>query len=143
MARLCPICGSDKTGASPMSHKNYIPDRGRLDIDYNRCQACHGAWETHHYVREDVTEIKAVRRGDGNLLAWGHLPPPQCKHCQSLNVRWLYEEGRWRDPGVGILRYECNACGEIWQEMARDDDGRRVARRTWRAGRPNESQEDA
>jgi len=134
MTRLCPLCQSPKTGASAQSWKNYT-ERGRLDIDYNRCHDCGAAWETHDYVREDVIEIKETRRGDGNRAAWGDLPPPLCQGCQSSDVKWLYEDGRWRQPGVGILRYECQACGEIWQEMARDDDGRRVARRVYRAGR--------
>ncbi len=135
MARECPLCNSSNTGASVKRHKDYTPDRGRLDIDYNRCHACGAAWDTHDYPREDVTEIHDVRRGDGNLQAWGELPSPQCRHCQSLDVKWLYEEGRWHQPGVGILRYECKACGQIWQEMARDADGKRVARRVWRYGR--------
>jgi hypothetical protein len=133
MARECPVCGSDKTGASARSHKNYT-ERGRLDIDYNRCNVCHAAWDTYDYVREDVIEIKDIRRGNGNRVAWGDLPEPQCKCCKSHDVRWLYEDGRWHQPGVGILRYECPHCGEIWLEMARDEDGKRVARRVWRYG---------
>lgn len=135
MTRLCPICQSSNTGASPKSWKNY-GERGRLDIDYNRCDDCRAAWDTHHYVREDMIEIHEIRRGDGNRIEWGEMPPPQCKHCQSLAVKWLYEDGRWREPGVGILRYQCQHCGEVWQEMARDEDGRRVARRVWQRGQP-------
>jgi hypothetical protein len=137
MERLCPICQSSNNGASPKSHKNY-GERGRLDIDYNRCDDCGAAWDTHHYVREDVIEVKEIRRGDGNRIEWGALPPPQCKNCQSLDVKWMYEDGRWREPGVGILRYQCNACSEIWQEMARDEDGKRVARRVWRRGQTSD-----
>lgn len=134
MVHLCPVCGSSKTGGSPKSHKNY-GERGRLDIDYNRCDDCHAAWDSYHYVRENVIEFKEIRRGDGNKADWGDLPAPHCRHCQSVAVRWLYDEGRWREYGTTILRYECEACGEIWQEMARDENGTRVARRVWRKGR--------
>lgn len=131
--RKCPLCQSTNTGASVKQHRQYT-ERGRLDIDYNRCHTCGAAWDSYDYPREDVTEIHDVRRGDGNLLAWGDLPSPRCRHCRGLDVKWLYEEGRWHAPGVGILRYECSRCGQIWQEMVRDTDGTRVARRVFRRG---------
>lgn len=133
MVRPCPLCSSANTGGSPKSLKNST-DRGRLDIDYVRCDDCGAAWDSWHYIREDVIEVKAVRRGNGNLVEWGDLPGPTCKNCHSSDVKWLYSEGPWHRPGVSIQRYTCRGCGQIWQEMVREETGERVAHRVWQRG---------
>jgi hypothetical protein len=134
MTRICPICGSEKIGGSPKRWKDYTPDRGRLDIDYMRCDVCRAAWDSYHYVREDVYESHDLRRGDGNRPAWGDLPPRTCTRCKGLDVKWLWSDGPWHGPETEILRYECRACGEIWQEVVNESDGKRLFRRVWRQG---------
>lgn len=129
--RPCPVCQSENTGRSVKWHKQYT-DRGRLDIDYCRCYDCHAAWDEWDYVREDVIEIHDARRGDGNRIEWGELPPRQCPGCKSADVRWLYSDGPWHRAGTEILRYECQSCRLIWQEMVQEDDGKRLFRRVWR-----------
>lgn len=133
MARICPICGSDKTGGYPKQHKQYT-ERGRLDVDDWYCHNCESRWEIWEYIREDVTEIKAIRLANGNMQAWGNMPPRECKCCKSQDVAYVQRDGNWHGWETEILRYECKQCGEIWQEMAQVADGKRVSRRLFRPG---------
>lgn len=138
MPRPCPVCGSsEKTFASPKHHKQYT-ERGRLDVDDWYCHLCKARWEVWDYVREDVEETKAIRLANGNLQAWGEMPPRTCEHCQSGDVAYVQHDGHWRGWAHEILRYECHTCGEIWQEMAAVDDGKRLFRRIWRPGQTSE-----
>lgn len=134
MARLCPVCGSaDKTFAHPKRHKEYT-ERGRLDVDDWYCHICKARWELWDYIREGVGEIKAVRLGNGNRQAWPDRSPSVCLGCRSERVAFVQCDGPWRGWANETLRYQCEACGEIWQEMVRIEDGCRLARRLWRQG---------
>lgn len=135
MARLCPVCQSPDTGGYPKRHKQYTADRGRLDIDDWYCHACKSRWEIWEYPREGATEIKDVRLANGNRQAWGDLPMRTCPNCKGDLVTYVQHDGPWRGWGDETLRFECQTCGEIWQEMVRVEDGRRLARRLWRKGR--------
>lgn len=132
--RTCPLCQSANTGASVIEHKRYTPDRGRLDIDYVVCHDCKTSWHLWQYIREDVDEIKEIRRGDGNRPAWGDRALRVCPRCKTVDhVQYEGHDGQWRFLEVEILRYSCDTCGTIWQEMTRISDGTRVGWRLWRA----------
>lgn len=136
MSQLCPVCGSSVTGGSPKSHKNYTSDRGRLDIDFNRCHVCHAFWDEYHYVKEGVTEIHDVHVKDGRLWidSAAQGDPILCHFCQSGTVMFEQDDGPWRNQyNVRQLRYECTACKGLWVAMTRTD-GDVLATRVWRKG---------
>lgn len=133
MSRLCPVCGSSDTGGTPLRQKQYT-DRGRMDTDAWYCHQCKSRWTIYDYVREDVEEIKDVRLANGDRQAWSERRPPTCLGCKSEHATFIQHDGPWRGWETETLRYQCAACGEIWQEMVRVEDGSRLARRLWRKG---------
>lgn len=130
--RLCPLCQSSNTGGYPRTRLS--TERGRVDIDDWVCLDCRCSWQYWDYVREDTHEDHEIRRGNGHRLAWeawGEPPPPQCRSCKSLDVKYVQCDGRWHRPGTEILRYECKACAAVWLEYVRIDDGKRLFWRLW------------
>lgn len=135
MPRLCPVCGSADTGGYPKRHKDYTPDRGRLDIDAWTCHACKARWEIWAYVREGVEENHDIRLKDGR--AWSvdqgvQGDAPVCPYCKGA-AEFVQSDGRWHRGGANLLRYRCPGCWAIWQWIV-DDAGTRLFKRLWRQG---------
>jgi len=138
MTQLCPVCGVPvRFGGSPKSHKNYTSDRGRSDIDFNRCLSCFAYWDQYHYVKEGITEIKFVHLKDGRHWVDGEAvgAPILCPFCHSDDVWFEHDDGAWRNQhAVRQLRYECKACNGMWVAMTRLEDRVVLATRVWRKG---------